>query len=410
MIFGLNLPNYSGLGNRESMLAIAAKAEDLGYSSLWTSDHILIPTSHPEPFGNLLETFTTLSYLAARTETIRLGTGILVLPMRDPLLVAKQAATVHHLSGGRLTLGVGVGWIAEEYAFLRTDFGARGRLADEFIAAIGVLFESDRPEFHGDHIDFADALFSPRPPVPIRILVGGGSRAALRLAATLGDGWLGLWPTPEAARDAITEMDRIGHRPGLALSARLQVRVGGEVADADPATTLHGDAAGVIERLHEYRDAGIEQVVIEPLARDLADFAEQMRLFAHDVAPGLYSAAVPPPTEEMDRMLQTPPAVVERFINSADNRDFDAIATCFTEDGTVEDEDRTHRGRRQIRAWQQESRSKWDYTVTVVSGEPAGESDYRVTAHLTGNFPGGEADVEYRFSVRAGLISHLRIS
>ena len=108
MIFGLNLPNYSSLGNRESMIAIAESAEELGYSSLWTSDHVLIPANRPEPFGNVLETFTTLSYLAASTETIRLGTGILVLPQRDPLLVAKQAATIHHMTGGRFTLGIGV--------------------------------------------------------------------------------------------------------------------------------------------------------------------------------------------------------------------------------------------------------------------------------------------------------------
>src|SRR5438128_10894218 len=85
MIFGLNLPNYGSLGNRESVIAIAESAEELGYASLWTSDHILIQANRPEPFGNVLETFTTLSYLAARTETIRLGTGILVLPQRDPL-------------------------------------------------------------------------------------------------------------------------------------------------------------------------------------------------------------------------------------------------------------------------------------------------------------------------------------
>src|SRR5260370_16473863 len=104
MIFGLNLPNYSGLGNREPMIAIARSAEELGYSSLWTSDHILLPANRPEPFGNVLETFTTLSYLAARTETIRLGTGILVLPQRDPLLLANQAPTTHHLTPAPLTL------------------------------------------------------------------------------------------------------------------------------------------------------------------------------------------------------------------------------------------------------------------------------------------------------------------
>jgi probable F420-dependent oxidoreductase len=287
VIFGLNLPNYSNLGNRESVVAIAEKAEELGYSSLWTSDHILIPANLPEPFGNLLETFTTLSYLAARTESIRLGTGILVLPQRDPLLVAKQAATVHHLSGGRLTLGLGVGWIAQEYSYLRTDFGSRGQLADEDIAAIRELFENDHPAYHGDHINFSDALFSPRPRVPIPIVVGGSSKPALRRAARLGDGWLGLRLSPETAGLAIDEMDRIGHRPDFAVSLRLQVRVGGAVDGADPATTLHGDADAVVEQLRRYSGIGIEQVVIEPFAGNLADFVEQMRLFAHEVAPGL---------------------------------------------------------------------------------------------------------------------------
>jgi probable F420-dependent oxidoreductase len=287
MIFGLNLPNYSSLGNRESMIAIAESAEELGYSSLWTSDHILLPTNLPEPFGNLLETFTTLSYLAARTETLRLATGILVLPQRDPLLVAKQAATVHHLSAGRLTLGLGVGWIAQEYAFLRADFGIRGQLADEYIQAIRVLFESDHPEYHGAHIDFSDALFSPRPNVPIPLVVGGNSTAALRRAAVLGDGWHGLRLSPEAAGVAISTMNEIGHKADFAVSLRVQTRVGGPVDDADPATTLHGDADAIVEQLSRYGEAGVQQLVIEPFSGNLTDFLEQMRLFAREIAPGL---------------------------------------------------------------------------------------------------------------------------
>jgi alkanesulfonate monooxygenase SsuD/methylene tetrahydromethanopterin reductase-like flavin-dependent oxidoreductase (luciferase family) len=101
MLIGVNLPNYSSLGHRDAIVAIAQAAEGLGYASLWTNDHVLLPTSRPEPFGNVLESLTTLSYLAASTHRIRLGTGILVLPQRDPLLVAKQAATISHLSGGR---------------------------------------------------------------------------------------------------------------------------------------------------------------------------------------------------------------------------------------------------------------------------------------------------------------------
>src|ERR1700753_2668244 len=125
MIFGLNLPNYSSLGHRDAVTAIAERAEQLGYASLWTSDHVLLPRTLPEPYGNLLETVTTLSYLAARTGRIGLGTGILVLPRRDPLLCAKQAATVHHLSGGRLTVGVGVGWVEAEDGLLRGGLARR---------------------------------------------------------------------------------------------------------------------------------------------------------------------------------------------------------------------------------------------------------------------------------------------
>src|SRR5207245_9460664 len=121
------------------------------------------PRHRPYPFGNVLETCHTLSYRAARPERIRLGTGILVLPQRDPLLAAKQAATIHHLSAGRFTLGIGVGYMAEEYSFLRADFDSRGQLADEYVQAIRALFESDLPEYHGRHINFSEALFSPRP-------------------------------------------------------------------------------------------------------------------------------------------------------------------------------------------------------------------------------------------------------
>jgi probable F420-dependent oxidoreductase len=285
MIFGLNLPNYSSLGNRESMVAIAESAEKLGYSSLWTSDHILIPKDLPEPFGNILETFTTLSYIAARTEAVRLGTGILVLPQRDPLLVAKQAATLHHLSAGRFTLGLGVGWIAKEYSFLRTDFGSRGELADEYIQAIRVLFESDHPEYHGRHINFSEALFSPRANSSIPIVVGGSSRAALRRAATLGDGWYGLRLSPQAASNAIATMNQIGHKPDFALWLRVQTRVGGAVDGADPVTTLHGDVDAIVEQVRQYNEAGVQQLVIEPFSEDLTDFLEQMRLFAQEIAP-----------------------------------------------------------------------------------------------------------------------------
>jgi len=249
MRFGLNLPNYGGLGHRDAMIAIAERADELGYTSLWTSDHILLPTSLPDPFGNLLESFTTLSYLAARTERIGLATGVLVLPQRDPLLVAKQAATVHHLSGGRLTLGIGVGWIPEEYGYLRADFHSRGALADEYIAAMRALFETDVPDFHGEHIDYSDVLFSPKPSVPLRIVVGGTRYAALKRAAALGDGWHGLWLSPDQARDAVATINEFGHADHFEISMRTRARVGPATDDVDPETALHGDRAAIVRQV-----------------------------------------------------------------------------------------------------------------------------------------------------------------
>jgi probable F420-dependent oxidoreductase len=290
MRFGLNLPNYSILGHRDAMVAIAERADELGYTSLWTSDHILLPTSLPDPFGNLLESFTTLSYLAARTEQIGLATGVLVLPQRDPLLVAKQAATVHHLSGGRLALGIGVGWIPEEYGYLRADFHTRGALADEYIAAMRTLFETDAPDFHGAHIDYSDVLFSPKPSVPLRIVVGGTRYAALKRAAALGDGWHGLYLSPDQARDAVAIINEFGHVDRFEISMRTMTRVGGPIDDVDPETVLHGDPAAIVQQVDRYAAAGVHHLIIEPVASDLDDFLDQIARFARDVATPYVSA------------------------------------------------------------------------------------------------------------------------
>jgi probable F420-dependent oxidoreductase len=285
MIIGVNLPNYSRLGYRDAIVAIAQSAEALGYASLWTNDHVLIPTSRPEPFGNVLESLTTLSYLAASTNHIQLGTGILVLPQRDPLLVAKQAATISHLSGGRLSLAVGVGYIKEEYGYLRADFNNRGRLANEYVSAMRELFESDTPEFHGQHIDYADVLFSPRPSPRIPILVGGDSPAALKRAATLGDGWYGLWQSPDQVRAAIAQINAIGRKAQFEVSVRVLTRVGGPVPDSDSETTLQGDVDAIVQKIQRYSDAGVDRIVIELVSSELDDFLRQLNRFANEITP-----------------------------------------------------------------------------------------------------------------------------
>jgi probable F420-dependent oxidoreductase len=295
MIIGVNLPNYSSLGHRDAIVAIAQAAESLGYASLWTNDHVLLPTSLPEPFGNVLESLTTLSYLAASTDRIRLGTGILVLPQRDPLLVAKQAATISHLSGGRLALAVGVGYIEQEYAYLRADFANRGRLADEYIPAMRELFESDTPQFHGPHINYSDVLFSPRPSARLPLLIGGNSPAALKRAAALGDGWYGLWRSPDHVHAAVAEINAFGiQRAQFEVSVRVVTRIGSPIPDNDPETSLQGDAAAILNKIQRYSEAGVDRIVIEPVSTDLDDFLRQLARFADEITPHITSATRSP--------------------------------------------------------------------------------------------------------------------
>jgi len=144
MIFGVVLPNFVGLGHREPMVRIAQTAEELGFASLWTSDQVLMPAALFDPYGDNLECLTTLAFLACCTHRIRLGTSILILPLRDRVIVAKQVATIHELSGGRFTLGVGVGWSEAEFQCLGVDFDTRSQLTDQHLDVIRTLWGSRR--------------------------------------------------------------------------------------------------------------------------------------------------------------------------------------------------------------------------------------------------------------------------
>jgi len=201
------------------------------------------------------------------------------------VLVAKQAATISHLSGGRLALAVGVGYIKEEYSYLRADFSTRGHLADEYISAMRELFESERPEFHGPHVNYADVLFAPRPSPRIPILVGGDSPAALKRAATLGDGWYSLWRSPDQVRQSVVKINAFGRKPQFEVSVRVLTRIGGVIPDSDPETTLQGDPDAILEKIQRYSEAGVDRLVIELVSAELDDFLRQLARFAHEVTP-----------------------------------------------------------------------------------------------------------------------------
>ncbi|WP_026117628.1 TIGR03619 family F420-dependent LLM class oxidoreductase [Nocardiopsis alkaliphila] len=206
------LPDESPDMPVSTLVDLGVRAEALGVETLWLPDHLLPPEPYGTTFGGVYEPLVTLAYLAARTHRVRLGTSVLVLPMRDPFVLAKQVATLDRVSRGRFTLGVGVGWSRKEFAALGSDFGTRGARTDEMLALLRHLFEGEGP-FQGRFHSYEQGVFAPRPAERIRLMVGGGSPAALRRAAEWAEEWQGLDPEPEAFREARDRLRGLTDRP-----------------------------------------------------------------------------------------------------------------------------------------------------------------------------------------------------
>ena len=208
MKYGITLPDRGPLARPEELSALAGKAEELGYDSILVGDTIVRPrridSAHPYnesseyPYrssGEAFELLTLLTFLAGRTSKIRLATGVMVVPYRSPLLAAKVLATLDVLSQGRLVVGIGAGWMREEFEALGSPpFEERGAVTDEYLRAFKELWTNDNPSFQGKYVSFDNISFLPKPvqkPYP-PIWVGGESRPALRRAAELADGWYPL--------------------------------------------------------------------------------------------------------------------------------------------------------------------------------------------------------------------------
>jgi probable F420-dependent oxidoreductase len=192
MKFGVNLLNYGPKAGPDSLLQWALLTETLGYHFLMTSDHLVITPDvqarYPAPF---YEPFSILGWLAGVTRHIEIGSTVVILPYRHPLEVARMAAIVDQLSGGRLLFGVGVGWAQQEYEALGIPFQRRGALTNEYLAALKTLCTNDVASFTGRYVTFSEVYTAPRPrrtPHP-PIWIGGSSDAALRRAVRYGDAW-----------------------------------------------------------------------------------------------------------------------------------------------------------------------------------------------------------------------------
>ena len=191
MKFGVCVPNYGESSSREALGTVAWEAERTGCDSLWTTDHILMPRNSGTPYERIFDSITTLAYLASITNRVRLGISSLIIAMRNPVVVAKQLATIDNLAGGRLMLAIGAGWNEKEFASLGSNFRNRGRRVDASIRLLRALWRGEtsfKSRVLG--IDFRDAVFEPHPTQKnLSIWIGGTSKAAMKRAVTLGDAW-----------------------------------------------------------------------------------------------------------------------------------------------------------------------------------------------------------------------------
>jgi probable F420-dependent oxidoreductase len=268
---GIHLPQYGRVARPGAITRAAQHAEALGFADVWISDHIVHPAEQNYPSPYLLDPIVTLAWAAAVTENIGLGTSVLVLPQHNPLELANMLATIDNLSGGRLTIGVGVGWSAREFDALGYDFANRGARTDEIIHLLRTAWNDDPASFHGDHYAFDDIRVVPRPAHHIPIWVGGGSERAYRRGVELGDGYQIIGVTPEEAVPVIARLRRDRPEPIFTISLR---------TGWDP----HGmEPSRIRDELDAFGAAGVQHVVSAPWRNDLDDWLRSMDRLAEIV-------------------------------------------------------------------------------------------------------------------------------
>jgi probable F420-dependent oxidoreductase len=220
--FDLWLPTASPMTTPALLDAVALAAEERGIGTVWVGEHVVLFEQYassypyaedgriPAPSGTgLLEPMVTLAYLAARTSTVRLGTAMLLLPQRNPVYVAKEVSSLDWLSGGRVDLGIGVGWLKEEFDALQVPWERRGQRTDEYVEVLHTLWRDDISSYHGESYDLPPCEMYPKPlqePHP-PLHIGGETQAALRRAARLGQGWHTFNRSPEELSQGLRELD-----------------------------------------------------------------------------------------------------------------------------------------------------------------------------------------------------------
>ena len=313
MKFGLHLGIRGPVAHPDSLKTIALEAEELGFGYLGFSDHVVIAENVNSPYpytasgrwfaedtGECLEQLTTLSYVAAATKNIRLLTSVMVIPHRPPILTAKMIKTIDVLSKGRITVGVGVGWMEEEIQLLNAPpFKERGPASDEYIQAFKNLWTETSPSFEGAHVKYSGLKFFPKPvqsPYP-PLWIGGEARLARQRAGKLGDGWYPVGNNPKAPFDTperygqglreVHESAKVSGRSASEITAGL-LAIWYKLGTSDETNmgtrrAFTGNSQEIIKDIEEYRKMGLQCLIIGGENTNLEACLKRMREFKTEI-------------------------------------------------------------------------------------------------------------------------------
>ncbi len=285
MKLGFSLPNNQGMAHVNDLVTLAIEAESLGYHSVWVSEHLFHATYVASRLGDAPyhEALTILTAVAGATSKVRLGTSVLVLPWHHPVQLAKRIASLDDYSEGRVSLGVGVAQTEDEFENLGVPFSHRGRIADEMLTAMKILWTEKYPKFYGKYFNFNDLQFEPKPiqnPHP-PLLIGGASRRAIERVVEHGDGWHALSQSPQDIAPIVNELRQ--QRPDkIDVSVRSMTTIMDRSWDrpVEERVTMKGTLEELTAMIQAYEDAGVDEVVLDSHSGDLETNKHILRSFA----------------------------------------------------------------------------------------------------------------------------------
>jgi probable F420-dependent oxidoreductase len=289
MRFGVCLPQTGAYADPDVVSVLASRLERSGFDSLWVSDHVIVPEGHGYIPEQMIEPLALLAHLAAVTGRAALGTSVLIAPYRNPVATAAFLSSVDVFAKGRLVVGVGVGWLPEEFEALGVPFAERGPRTDETIRVWHELWTTETSSFDGHWTTFDRMRFFPKAS-PLRsgripILVGGNTPAAIRRAAVLGDGWHPINLSPAELADGASryraEAEAASRAPGAVV---LRHMPGGRTQPEGPAL-LAGSPDEQAADLRAYAEAGCDELLLSQWARDPQALGDRLEAFLHDVVP-----------------------------------------------------------------------------------------------------------------------------